>query len=154
MKVHHFHKSVGVCKKKYVKLCTYEIQYRYFCPVWGSAKKKKKKKKNLRKRYVYWGLQPSKAQFPSGNAIFASGAATRPHQNQNSKNPFLQKTLFPPGIGGVERKPEKKKIPMIGSHFWPFLAPDWGGKTFWAKIPTPRWAPLSKFWGCGPLKTL
>ena len=88
---------------------------------------REKKEKNLRKRYVYWGLQPSKAQFPSGNAIFASSAATRPHQNQNSENPFLQKTFFPPGIGGVERKPEKK-IPMIGSHFWPFFGAGLGGE--------------------------
>ena len=129
MKVHHFHKSVYVCKRKYVKLCTYEIQYRYFCPVWGSAKRKKKQ----RKRYVYWCFRTLVAWFPCGNAIFASDYPKNLLQNRISKNPVLHKTLILVGFGCVKIKPPEK-IPIIGIFFGFFGRRTGGTRQFGPKI--------------------
>ena len=64
--------------------------------------------KTPRKHYVYWGLKPLKARFPCGNAIFTLYFTNRPLENQNSENPFLQKTLLLVGFACVGTKSSKK----------------------------------------------
>ena len=100
---------------------------------------------HAKKHYVYWGFGASLLRFSSESAIFAFGNAKEPLQNQKLGNVFHQKNLVTRGVWVCfEKAPPQKKTRSSEFCFCHFLTPDWGDRTFWAKIPTPRWAPPSR----------